>query len=142
MHKHFIQHVNATILLFHADNESWEVQVQNMNFSIGIEDFYAKNNIQQGDQITFRHVGFFKFEFYVFRNKKQVKLPDAQGDDGDRQPSDDIDLIYVPMFSIPSKIGLDELSGCRALLIDVVEFCSHPGSLISSSTTRLRIMMK
>nr|GMC95472.1 ribonuclease H [Ipomoea batatas] len=60
----------------------------------------------------------------------RVKLPDAQGDDGDRQPSDD-NLIYVPtMFSIPSEIGLDKLSGCRALLIDVVEFCSHPGSLI------------
>nr|GLL27050.1 uncharacterized protein LOC109185007 [Ipomoea trifida] len=50
-------------------------------------------------------------------NSDEVKLPDAQGDDGNRQPSDD-------------KIGLDELSGCRALLIDVVEFCSHPGSLI------------
>nr|GMD12582.1 hypothetical protein Iba_chr07aCG4870 [Ipomoea batatas] len=130
MHLHLLQHVNRTAQLFHGHADPWELIVEDMDLYRGCEDFIDAHRLQEDDVLIFRHVGYFKFHFFVIRNKEQLDLPEAYGDGIVRQPAEDGEAIFIPaMSSINLDVGLTMLSGCRTLAIDFIEFCNDESIL-------------
>nr|GMD37999.1 uncharacterized protein LOC109185007 [Ipomoea batatas] len=72
--------------LFHGNNAPWEVDVQGLLFSTGWVDFCEALDMKHEDEIVFRHMGLFKFQFFIFRNGERVAILDAQGDGIERNP--------------------------------------------------------
>nr|GMD03672.1 hypothetical protein KK1_028775 [Ipomoea batatas] len=97
--------------LFHGNNAPWEVDVQGLRFSTGWVDFCEALDIKLEDEIVFQHMGFFKFQFFIFRNGERVAVLDAQGDGIDRNPHlEMLDLLWVNVKSgIPGILSLDIL---------------------------------
>nr|GMD88303.1 hypothetical protein Iba_chr14cCG5770 [Ipomoea batatas] len=121
MHLHLLQHVNRTAQLFHGHANPWELIVEDMDLYRGCEDFIDAHGLQEDDVLIFRHVGYFKFHFFVIRNKEQLDLPEAHGYG---------EAIFIPaMSSINLDVGLTTLSGCRTLAIDFIEFCNDESIL-------------
>nr|GMD66588.1 ABC transporter like [Ipomoea batatas] len=111
MHLHLLQHVNRTAQLFNGHADPWEL-------IRGCEDFIDAHGLQEDDVLIFRHVGYFKFHFFVIRNKEQLDLPEAHGDGIERQPVEDGEAIFIPaMSSINLDVGLTTLAGCRTYLV-------------------------
>nr|GLL31609.1 hypothetical protein Itr_chr07CG11820 [Ipomoea trifida] len=130
MHLHLYQHVNCAAQLFHGHADPWELLVEDMDLYRGCEDFCDAHGLQEDDVLIFRHVGYFKFHFFVIRNKEQLDLPEAHGDGIERQPAEDGEAIFVPtMSSINLDVGLTTLSGCRTLAIYFIEFCNDESIL-------------
>nr|GMD17724.1 hypothetical protein Iba_chr07dCG6350 [Ipomoea batatas] len=130
MHLHLYQHVNRTAQLFHGHADPWELLVEDMDLYRDCEDFCDAHGLQEDDVLIFRHVGYFKFHFFVIRNKEQLDLPEAHGDGIERQPAEDGEAIFVPtMSSINLDVGLTTLSGCRTLAIYFIEFCNDESIL-------------
>nr|GMD52584.1 uncharacterized protein LOC109191099 [Ipomoea batatas] len=108
----------------------WELLVEDMDLYRGCEDFCDAHGLQENDVLIFRHVGYFKFHFFVIRNKEQLDMPEAHGDGIERQPAEDGEAIFEPtMSSINLDVGLTTLSGCRTLAIDFIEFCKEESIL-------------
>nr|GMD76378.1 hypothetical protein Iba_chr13bCG9800 [Ipomoea batatas] len=85
-----------------------------MDLYRGCEDFCDAHGLQEDDVLIFRHIGYFKFHFFVIRNKEQLDLPEAHGDGIERQTAEDGEAIFIPtMSSINLDVGLTTLSGCR-----------------------------
>nr|GMD78647.1 hypothetical protein Iba_chr13cCG15000 [Ipomoea batatas] len=130
MHLHLLQHVNRTAQLFNGHAEPWELIVEDMDLYRGCEDFIDAHGLQEDDVLIFRHVGYFKFHFFVIRNKEQLDLPEAHGDGIERQPAEDGEAIFIPaMSSINLDVGWTTLLGCRTLAIDFIEFCNDKSIL-------------
>nr|GMD97016.1 hypothetical protein Iba_chr15bCG10310 [Ipomoea batatas] len=130
MHIHILQHVSLTAQLFHRHAHPWELPVENLDFYHGLEDFYLAHGIQEDDVLIFRHIGYFKFHFFVIRNKQQLVLPEVHGDGVEREPAEDGEAIYVPArSSINFDVGWTTLSGCRTLMIGFDEFCDDQSTL-------------
>nr|GMD16965.1 putative late blight resistance protein homolog R1A-3 [Ipomoea batatas] len=111
-------------------SDPWELLVEDIDLYRGCEDFCDAHGLQEDDVLIFRHVGYFKFHFFVIRNKEQLDLPEAHGDGIERQPAEDGEAIFVPtMSSINLDVGLTTLSGCRTLAIDFIEFCNDESIL-------------
>nr|GMD88253.1 hypothetical protein Iba_chr14cCG5290 [Ipomoea batatas] len=113
MQQHLIEHVYFTAQLFHGNNAPWEVDVQGLRFSTGWVDFCEALDIKKlEDEIVFQHMGFFKFQFFIFRNGERVAILDAQGDGIERNPHlEMLDLLWVNVkSSIPGTLALDILS--------------------------------
>nr|GME03876.1 hypothetical protein Iba_scaffold1393CG0530 [Ipomoea batatas] len=130
MHLQLLQHVNRTAQLFHGHVDPWELLVEDMDLYRGCEDFCDAHGLQENDVLIFRHVGYFKFHFFVIRNKEQLDMPEAHGDGIERQPAEDGEAIFEPtMSSINLDVGLTMLSGCKTLAIDFIEFCKDESIL-------------
>nr|GLL31382.1 hypothetical protein Itr_chr07CG08790 [Ipomoea trifida] len=130
MHLHLLQHVNRTAQLFNGHADPWELIVEDMDLYRGCEDFIDAHGLQEDDVLIFRHVGYFKFHFFVIRNKEQLDLPEAHCDGIERQPAEDGEAIFIPgMSSINLDVGLTTLAGCRTLAIDFIEFCNDESIL-------------
>nr|GMC79049.1 hypothetical protein GW17_00028899 [Ipomoea batatas] len=119
--------------LFHGNNAPWEVDVQGLRFSTGWVDFCEALDIKLEDDIVFQHMGFFKFQFFIFRNGERVAVLDAQGDGIDRNPHlEMLDLLWVNVkSSIPGTLSLDILSECKSLLVTSYDLQYEPGHLLS-----------
>nr|GLL46096.1 uncharacterized protein LOC109185007 [Ipomoea trifida] len=119
--------------LFHGNNAPWEVDVQGLRFSTGWVDFCEALDIKLEDEIVFQHMGFFKFQFFIFRNSERVAVLDAQGDGIDRNPHlEMLDLLWVNVkSSIPGTLSLDILSECKSLLVTSYDLQYEPGHLLS-----------
>nr|GMD09395.1 SIS domain-containing protein [Ipomoea batatas] len=119
--------------LFHGNNAPWEVDVQGLRFSTGWVDFCEALDIKLEDEIVFQHMGFFKFQFFIFRNGERVAALDAQGDGIDRNPHlEMLDLLWVNVkSSIPGTLSLDILSECKSLLVTSYDLQYEPGHLLS-----------
>nr|GMD66501.1 hypothetical protein Iba_chr12cCG15600 [Ipomoea batatas] len=96
--------------LFHGNNAPWEVDVQGLRFSTGWVDFCEALDIKLEDEIVFQHMGFFKFQFFIFRNGERVAILDAQGDGIERNP---------------------HLEKCKSLLVTSYDLQYEPGHLLS-----------
>nr|GME03855.1 uncharacterized protein LOC109185007 [Ipomoea batatas] len=72
--------------LFHGNNAPREVDVHGRRFSTRWVDFCEALDIKLEDEIVFRHMGLFKFQFFIFRNGERVAILDAQGDGIERNP--------------------------------------------------------
>nr|GMC91710.1 hypothetical protein Iba_chr05aCG4060 [Ipomoea batatas] len=133
MQQHLIEHVYFTAQLFHGNNAPWEVDVQGLRFSTGWVDFCEALDIKLEDDIVFQHMGFFKFQFFIFRNGERVAVLDAQGDGIDRNPHlEMLDLLWVNVkSSIPGTLSLDILSECKSLLVTSYDLQYEPGHLLS-----------
>nr|GMD37717.1 hypothetical protein Iba_chr09eCG12050 [Ipomoea batatas] len=110
MQQHLIEHVYFTAQLFHGNNAPWEVDVQGLLLSTGWVDFCEALDIKPDDEIVFRHMGLFKFQFFIFRNGERVAILDAQGDGIERNP---------------------HLEKCKSLLVTSYGLQSEPGQLLS-----------
>nr|GMD09484.1 hypothetical protein Iba_chr06dCG8600 [Ipomoea batatas] len=119
--------------LFHGNNAPWEVDVQGLRFSTGWVDFCEALDIKLEDEIVFQHMGFFKFQFFIFRNGERVAILDAQGDGIERNPHIEmLDLLWVNVkSSIPGTLALDILSECKSLLVTSYDLQYEPGHLLS-----------
>nr|GMD57432.1 hypothetical protein Iba_chr11eCG12670 [Ipomoea batatas] len=119
--------------LFHGNNAPWELDVQGLRFSTGWVDFCEALDIKLEDEIVFQHMGFFKFQFFIFRNGERVAVLDAQGDGIDRNPHlEMLDLLWVNVkSSIPGTLSLDILSECKSLLVTSYDLQYEPGHLLS-----------
>nr|GLL19775.1 uncharacterized protein LOC109185007 [Ipomoea trifida] len=106
--------------LFHGNNAPWEVDVQGLRFSTGWVDFCEALDIKLEDDIVFQHMGFFKFQFFIFRNGERVAIVDAQGDGIERNP-------HLEMLDLL----LDILSKCKSLLVTSYDLQYEPGHLLS-----------
>nr|GMD81083.1 ribonuclease HI [Ipomoea batatas] len=111
-------------------SDPWELIVEDMDLYRSCEDFIDAHGLQEDDVLIFRHVGYFKFHFFVIRNKEQLDLPEAHGDGIERQPAEDGEAIFIPaMSSINLDVGWTTLLGCRTLAIDFIEFCNDESIL-------------
>nr|GMC80350.1 B3 domain-containing protein REM14-like [Ipomoea batatas] len=143
MQQHLIGHVYFTAQLFHGNNAPWEVDVQGLRLSTGWVDFCEALDIKLEDEIVFQHMGFFKFQFFIFRNGERVAILDAQGDGIERNPHlEMLDLLWVNVkSSTPGTFALDILSECKPLLVTSYDLQYEPGIFYPSSTT-LSLEMK
>nr|GMC91114.1 uncharacterized protein LOC109185007 [Ipomoea batatas]GMD17223.1 uncharacterized protein LOC109185007 [Ipomoea batatas] len=119
--------------LFYGNNAPWEVDVQGLLFSTGWVDFCEALDIKLEDEIVFRHMGFFKFQFFIFQNGERVAILDAQGDGIERNLHlEMLDLLWINVkSSIPGTFALDILSECKSLLVTSYDLQSEPGQLLS-----------
>nr|GMC80205.1 B3 domain-containing protein REM10-like [Ipomoea batatas] len=133
MQQHLIEHVYFTAQLFYGNNAPWEVDVQGLLFSTGWVDFCEALDIKLEDEIVFRHMGFFKFQFFIFQNGERVAILDAQGDGIERNLHlEMLDLLWINFkSSIPGTFALDILSECKSLLVTSYDLQSEPGQLLS-----------